>query len=742
MKKNIIQPSLFDYIEENNINNKPNEIKKKKSKIKFENTDILNKNNQKLSFLDEEFINKQKAKELKNIIKQLQQIYISKNFYFEEILKNIPFDNKDKIEIIHKSLNEFNSFYKSLIKMYKKYPEELKEFVKVDKKRHFNINGFKIPFENNEKNIDTEYIYNLLDLDKELLDIIFKNREFLNDQRYFMLNEIINKYIENSYEKLKEHNDNIEIKIENFTKKYGIKNSKITFTRTMVTNKEYAKHTLAVNKKGIVQTKSINPKHKKGSKELEELLKAVKNNKYLSELEIDSQVDLKKLTDFIKHLDKINMIIDFPLILKIRPLGNYGALGLHIKIKDRITNENTYIIALDPKNPEAFIHELTHLIDIQKLDKNENIEERNAIIKYFEQQIDTHKIPLKRREYFLNDKEIIARLGEIYWYLKSKENLNIANIKNKEGIIPIINTEKFYIENKNVYFNFDKWTKKDKEILNKFFDNYYLKKELNLDYKEKLLKQQDKILTKTKNKKNSYNHLPLLFFTNKNFQKLYLRNINNINQEKYKEELPYYMYYFYNIAPKKFTNNVDEGKINQIYFKINKILQKDKLKNIGPDNVDVDIETLFENINKYLITVEPEVLNYKSVAYGPLSIALYFSERLKEKLEELNISNEEKETYLKAFKQLENIRNNIKNIDKQKIIRNDKIKKYVPIIDIKQYEDKEKAYNAFMTNYVLFPNKIYQNSQGFLNCFIRNMYMYLSKNQEQKPNYEKNIELN
>lgn len=749
MAKKVRQPSLFDYFEnvENNENTENNkkQIQEKKSIKNVNNKNSKNINTKpkkKLSFLDEDFINKQKQKELKEVITKLQQIYMGKNFYFEEIEKSLPIDSKDKIEIIHKSFNEFNAFYKKLVKIYKKYPNKLNEFIKI-KNNNFDINGFKIPFKEIDKNIDTEYIYKYLNINKEISESIFKNRNFLNDENYPMLNKTIKKYIDDIYEKLKAHNKNIEIKIENFTKKYSIKNSKITFTRTMVTSKEYAKHTLAINKNGIVQTKSSNQKHKEGSPELNQLLETIKKSKYLSEIEIDKQVDLNKLKDFIEGLDKIDMVIDFPIILKVRPLGNYGAMGLHIRIHDKNTNEKTYIIALDPKNPEAFIHELTHLIDIQKLDKNENIKQRNAIISYFEKKINTIKIPKKQREYYLNDKEIIARLGEIYWHLKRKENDNIINIENKEGIIPIINSEEYYIKNKNIYFNFDKWTKEDKELLNKFFDNYYLKKELELEFKNKLEKQEDKILKKKKNKRETQNHLPLLLLLNKDFQKIYLNNINKNQKEKYYEELPYYMFYYYNILDNQKRKQFPEAKINQIYFKINDILQNGNIK--IDDNI-INIKTLFIDLLKSISKTglyEPYDEKLRAeLFYRPISAGIFFKERIIEDLKKEGKTEEEINNILKPFSLLTNIYNNSKKIkiDKITIRKNKKFTRIVPIIDIKQYENKEIGYNNFFANYVLFPNKLYQYTIGYINIFSENMITYLQENELLKIEKDLKIE--
>jgi hypothetical protein len=216
--------------------------------------------------------------------------------------------------------------------------------------------------------------------------------------------------------------------------------------------------------------KNISTKHKRDIVSV--VYNYLKNYRtYFGAVEVDKDADISKFMSMLEYIDgKIPLNLKTKLFVKARKLGRLGAGGVYYPNED--------IVAVGVTTQESLIHELVHAVDIgQQNTPGFKDKERKALVKYFSEKINQEELKQKVGttgkygvSYYLDDKEIMARLGEIYMLLEEEEGRIKLGFKNKEGLdMRILNSVDKYKGEKNEYFNFDKFTKEDKRVLREYF---------------------------------------------------------------------------------------------------------------------------------------------------------------------------------------------------------------------------------------------------------------------------------
>lgn len=147
------------------------------------------------------------------------------------------------------------------------------------------------------------------------------------------------------------------------------------------------------------------PKHKED--EVNVLFNLVKDNEYISDIEIDPDADILKVVDLVTQIKGLKLNLNNDFTLKIRKLGNYKASGLCVPSQS--------IVSVNVDKPSSLIHELTHLVDLTNNDIK-NSTQREIFISKFREKLSLESYAGKAN-YFSSDEEIIARLGEISYLL-------------------------------------------------------------------------------------------------------------------------------------------------------------------------------------------------------------------------------------------------------------------------------------------------------------------------------------
>lgn len=204
-------------------------------------------------------------------------------------------------------------------------------------------------------------------------------------------------------------------------------------------------------------------------------------NNHFKKVEFDGDVDLSKLKsveeDFLNFIglfedDQFNMK---DTTLRFRKLGKYNSQGLYFPFY------NTLVV--DPRSTNSFVHEFFHMIDFntnKKLSRSvEFLILKDAFVEKTLEQLELfdNKAFKKswngntkyNKDYYLNDAEIFARIGEIYIkrILKFTNNL----IKRENSRVNNV----LYPDSERI-----------NELIEKFFSKEFKVKEINaLDEKEK-----------------------------------------------------------------------------------------------------------------------------------------------------------------------------------------------------------------------------------------------------------------
>lgn len=174
-----------------------------------------------------------------------------------------------------------------------------------------------------------------------------------------------------------------------------------------------------------------------------ELVESLKGNKYHDYFELDSDfiknTDLPTIQRFFNAVNELEFPTFEKTIFKARKTGNFKASGIYFP--------SDKMICVDFRNTSTFLstykHEAIHHVDISAyLGKTGRKDMVNALYNYFEPRIKD------RAEYFLKDVELIARAGEIGYFLNMT---NFHELK-KQFFSGSIDTDEFVQKMKE---NFD-----------------------------------------------------------------------------------------------------------------------------------------------------------------------------------------------------------------------------------------------------------------------------------------------
>lgn len=315
-------------------------------------------------------------------------------------------------------------------------------------------------------------------------------------------------------DKLEQH----ELFFKKLTKEERILiDEEITFNRTMIDG-IIKDSSFVSNKNGVEQ---INPKHKGYIHMVEDFLE---DSKYFESIEIEKNADIYKTIKTLERIENLNLNITTKINFKVRLLGNYNANGLYM--------DNLKLVAVDTRAPSALIHELTHMIDFN----SENSINREYLVEKYTKMIDKKLLPEDKQDYYLDDREVIARLGEIAFLLQAEED-NDFIINNEEDGIPIIKTRTMYERNENIYFNMKSFTNEDKLELKEYFNTLFtLNKNTELSKPTEIKRKPEmEDMTEREKKVKEESDMDLFLakirYENKELKKIYSRiNHNNIEE--------------------------------------------------------------------------------------------------------------------------------------------------------------------------------------------------------------------
>ena len=260
----------------------------------------------------------------------------------------------------------------------------------------------------------------------------------------------------------------INNKLDNKYDSLNLIDRKITGSRAMVDS--ITKASTHISKSSIHQH---SPKH--SELEIKHLFDTLKDNIYISDIEIDSDADVSKVTDLVKQIRGLKLNLKNDFTLKVRKLGNYKAHGLCMPSQN--------IVAVNVDKPSSLIHELTHLVDLTN-GTVKSSPQREILISKFRSKLDLEKMGDKTN-YFSCDEEIIARLGEIS-YLLNKFDYNGESISEFTTKVHSLETDNVemctvkgidtYLNSKNIYFGFGDETilpPKDMLEIKEYFNSYW-----------------------------------------------------------------------------------------------------------------------------------------------------------------------------------------------------------------------------------------------------------------------------
>lgn len=229
----------------------------------------------------------------------------------------------------------------------------------------------------------------------------------------------------------------------------------ISFKRTgvygVIQNSTY------IDKEGTRQThKAHRPE------EVEVLSQMVKEGlKYVEAVEIDGDGDVAKATEIIRQIECLKINSKEKFTLKFRKLGNHNALGL--------CSPTHNIVAEDVREMSAIIHELAHHIHLHDLKENEFV---NNVIKVLMERVDFSNASeeiIKKRGYYLNPDEVVARALEIAALLHKEEGL----IFEEDGDFSLVKQRSAYKRNEGIYFNFTAFSKEEVKMMKALFKLFF-----------------------------------------------------------------------------------------------------------------------------------------------------------------------------------------------------------------------------------------------------------------------------
>lgn len=286
--------------------------------------------------------------------------------------------------------------------------------------------------------------------------------------------------------------------------------NEITFTRSMIDS--IVKNSTYITKDNVEQLASF---HKKNMGDVKKLYEFIKDNNYISSIELDADTNLNAVLDILLKTKDLKLNIPNQFCLKCRKLGNYNANGMYLP--------RQHIAAVDISNPSALIHELTHTADISNPDLYNHVL-REELVNKVKKRIDINDLEVKYKlSYYLSSDEIIARLGEVA-YILNKNNYNgqepmstfIQRVSENEKeynseFLNIAKPISEYLRRENIYFNFSSMKPEDLLEIKEYFKAYFGVN--NDDIKpiySKHIEYEEKVTKKAKKRVNEFKDSPFV----------------------------------------------------------------------------------------------------------------------------------------------------------------------------------------------------------------------------------------
>jgi hypothetical protein len=288
-----------------------------------------------------------------------------------------------------------------------------------------------------------------------------------------------------------------------------------------------AKSSTYITKEGIDQ-EFYATKHRKHPEVMSKIASLVKGLDAIRSIEMDQDTDPYKTHDTLIEIQQMGLDLADAFEFKIRKLGKYRASGM-MASKDtegKFSFSKEYgfasgelrIVAIDVEAPTSLAHEIAHFRDTS-LDLY-----RGNMIRHFGGKINTGELSkvLSKTQvaYFMNPREIIARLGEIGYLLnkhkyKDGESLqdfssrvqNIEKISNPDKYaydVALTKDMKTYQGKSNpimgqAYFNMSDWSLDDIALVRDYTHDFYYKHdpEIARKLKERIANGEVGLTTKT-----------------------------------------------------------------------------------------------------------------------------------------------------------------------------------------------------------------------------------------------------
>lgn len=292
---------------------------------------------------------------------------------------------------------------------------------------------------------------------------------------------------------------------------------------------------------GFVQTASS---HKGQNVLLNSIKQMVSELPFLKAVEIDPDTDLQKFHDLVFSLKDMSFSNVEPFELKSRKLGNYGASGLNVVTYDGepivqpeygYANNSLRVVGIDTRSSPSVAHELAHYGDTKY---NSGHFVRSTMVSHYGNKIDSDILAElygdKTAAYIMNDREIVARMGEIGLALHhigfedgddvetvlkkatAYENagvdsdgstkFNVAVTKRVSEYMAVGNSAGDLYK-KEIYFNMAEWTPDELSAVKDYTKSFYfdIQPEVQQALKDTLEKHQTRFTTYTKVQKKRVN---------------------------------------------------------------------------------------------------------------------------------------------------------------------------------------------------------------------------------------------
>lgn len=259
-------------------------------------------------------------------------------------------------------------------------------------------------------------------------------------------------------------------------------------------------------------SKSHNTKAPDGELVVDKIKTLLNDIPFLSGVEIDKSADPVKFHDMLVDMKYMGLDVPVAFELKARHLGNYKASGLAVvKIEggfmvseeSGFANAKRRVVAFDFESGTGSVaHEIAHIRDITY------DETRQKMVSHFTNKIDTGLIAKftspSQQSYFTNDREVIARLGEVGFLLnmsgykmgeeipdfidriKREGPADIQYASEKIGYdVTMVKGVDVYLGLDNdiyreIYFNFAEWSPEEAQIAMDYTHAFYYKHDVDV----------------------------------------------------------------------------------------------------------------------------------------------------------------------------------------------------------------------------------------------------------------------